>query len=134
MWDPFEEIERALQGGVSVSARNGFTPAVDVYQTKDAIVVEATLPKIDPNTVKISVEENILIIEGQSEEKKEVEEKNYYRKEIRRGSFYRTVELPGHVEGDKAKAMYENGILKINIPRGAEKKAKSVPIKIVSKN
>ncbi len=115
MWDPFEEIERALQGGVSVSARNGFTPAVDVYQTKDAIVVEATLPKIDPNTVKISVEENILIIEGQSEEKKEVEEKNYYRKEIRRGSFYRTVELPGHVEGDKAKAMYENGILKNNL-------------------
>lgn len=134
MWDPFEEMQRALRDHFGSSTRGGFTPAVDMYQTDTAIIVEAPLPHIDPDKVQISVEDDILILEGQSEEKKEVDEKNYYRKEIRRGSFYRAVELPGHVEGERAEALYGNGILKITIPRAEEKKTKTIPVKLVGKS
>jgi len=74
-----------------------------------------------------------LIIQGKSEKKSEVEEKNYYRQEVRRGSFCRSVALPTHVVGDKANADYENGMLKITIPKAPEARAKKIDIKIKSK-
>ena len=56
--------------------------------------------------------------------------KDYYRKEIRRGSFYRSVQLPTHVVGDKASAEYKNGILKINLPKAPESKVKSIKVNV----
>jgi len=109
----------------------GFTPAVDMYEDKDNIVVETQLAGIDPEKVDISIENNTLCIKGESEKKSEVEDKNYYRKEIRRGSFFRSIPLPTKVDGDNASAVNEGGVLKINIPKAPEVKPKS--IKITSK-
>ena len=64
--------------------------------------------------------------------KRKVEDKNYYRKEIKRGSFYRTIQLPSHVDGSQAKAVNQEGILKISIPK--IKKSESKKIKIETKN
>lgn len=106
----------------------GFTPAVDMYEDKDNIIVETQLAGIDPEKVDISIENNVLCIKGESEKKSEVEDKNYYRKEIRRGSFYRSIPLPTKVDGDHAEALTEGGILKISIPKAAEVKPKSIKI------
>lgn len=110
-----------------------FTPAVDVYEKGNNIVVETPLTGIEPEKVDISVEDNTLILKGKSEKKSEVEDKNYYRKEVRYGSFYRAVSLPSKVVGEKAEATYENGLLKIVIPKATGVKEKKIKIKVKSK-
>ncbi|NCF75135.1 MAG: Hsp20 family protein [Xanthomonadaceae bacterium] len=111
----------------------GFTPAIDVYQDKNNVIVETPLPGVDPDKVDISIENDVLTIKGESEYKKEIDEKDYYRKEVRHGSFYRNIALPAHVLGDKADADYENGILKIKIPKAEESKPKTIKIKAKNK-
>lgn len=106
-----------------------FAPALDIYEDQDKVVVEAPLAGIDPQKVDIAIENDVLTIKGESEKKSEVEEKNYYRKEIRSGSFYRAVQLPAQVLGDQAEASYNQGILKINIPRLPKSKPKKIEIK-----
>ena len=110
-----------------------FTPAVDIYEDKDNVVVEAPLAGIDPAKVNIEIEDNVLKISGKSEKKTEVDEKNFYRKEIRSGSFYRVVALPKAVNGSKAVATFDKGILKITIPKKEEAKPKKVTIKPTAK-
>jgi len=129
-WSDFEEMEKMFSG-LSPAMNDmgaGFIPAVDVYEDKDNVIVEAQLAGIDPEKVDISIENGVLSIKGESEKKREVEDKNYYRKEIRRGSFFRSVPLPTHVEGDKASAVAEDGVLKISIPKAPEVKPKSIRI------
>ena len=111
---------------------SGLIPAVDVYEKKDRIIVETPLTGIDPKKIDISIENNVLTIRGKSEKKSEVEEKNYYRKEVRYGSFYRSISLPAPVADSKAVASYQDGILKIEIPKAVGKvsKVKKIPVKI----
>jgi len=111
----------------------GFTPAIDVYQDKNNVMVESSLAGIDPEKVEISIENDVLEIKGKTEKKTEVEDKNYYRKEIRSGSFYRAVQLPTRVVGDKAEASYDDGVLTIKIPKAPEAKPRSIKIKAKAK-
>lgn len=136
--EPFEDMDKmfqdffpAVQGRTPM--QSGYVPAIDMYEDKNSIIVETQLAGIDPEKVEISIENDVLIIKGESEKKSEVEEKNYYRKEIRRGSFFRSVPLPAHVEGDKASAIAESGVLKIAIPKAQESKPKTIKIETKKK-
>lgn len=130
-WTPFtDSFLDEFFGEMPMMQANRFVPAVDVYEDKDNVNVETPLVGIDPKNVTIEIEDNILKISGSTERKSEVDEKNYYRKEIRSGSFYRSVALPKAVDADKADASYENGVLKISIPKREEAKPKSVPVTI----
>ncbi len=132
--EPFEDMDKMFTEMLpAVRGQAGFMPAVDVYEDKNNVIVETQLAGVDPEKVDISIENDVLIVKGESEKKSEVEEKNYYRKEIRRGSFYRSVPLPTHVLGDKASAMAEGGVLKISIPKAPETKAKAIKIKTKKK-
>lgn len=126
----FDEMDKALSDMLPAvsGGKFGFTPAVDVYEDKDNIIVETQLAGINPDDVSISIENDTLCIKGESEKKSEVDEKNYYRKEIRRGSFYRSIPLPTKVSGDNAKAIAEGGILKVTIPKSPEIKPKTIKI------
>jgi HSP20 family protein len=126
-WSPFRDLDKYFEEGLW----NGvdFTPAVDVYQDKDNMIVETSISGIDPEKVDISVENDVLTISGQKEEKTEVKREDYYRKEIREGSFSRSVILPMGVVADKAEAKYEKGILKITLPKAEEAKPKKIAIK-----
>jgi len=106
--------------------------ATDIYQDKNNLYVELPLVGIKPENVEISIENGILTIEGKSEEKKETQTKDYFKKEINRGSFQRTIKLPLEVKEDQASAESDKGILKITIPKLSKvnKKGKKVPIKI----
>ena len=79
------------------------------------------------------MEHDVLTIQGKSEQKSEVDEKNYYRREVRRGSFYRSVNLSAAVDGDKAEATYERGILKIKIPKTPAVRPKAITVKASGK-
>lgn len=110
-----------------------FAPAVDIYEDKDNVIIETQLAGIDPEKVDISIENDILTIKGESEKRSEVEDKNYYRQEIRRGSFYRSIPMPTKVLGDKASALAEDGILKISVPKAPELKPSSIKIQTKKK-
>lgn len=135
-WSPFlsdnyfDDMDKMISEFMSISRGNkGFMPAVDMYEDNDNVVVETQLAGIDLEKIDISIENDVLCIKGEGEKKTEVEEKNYYRKEIRRGNFYRSIPLPTRVDGDKASAVAEEGILKIYIPKASEAKPKSIKIK-----
>lgn len=129
MLEPFDEIDKFF-GDFAPAISKGFMPAVDVYQDKDNVIVESPLAGVDPKNIDISIENDVLSIKGDMEKKTEVDEKNYYRKEVKRGSFYRSVSLPTHVLGDNAKADYEKGVLKITIPKASESKPKTIKVNI----
>lgn len=109
---------------------HGFTPAVDVYQDKNNVIVETPLAGVDPEKVDITIENDILKIEGSSEHRSEIDEKNYYRKEVRTGSFYRAVALPTQVKSDQAKATFDNGLLTIKIPKAEAVKPKTIKVDV----
>lgn len=130
--DQFDEMDNFFRGFPMSRQINNFIPSLDIYQDKDSVVVEAPLAGIKPEEVKISIENDVLMIEGKTEKKSEVDEKNYYRKEVSYGSFHRSVALPTAVNGGKAKAEYEDGLLKITIPK--EERVKTRDIKVQIKN
>lgn len=129
MFPNFGDLDKFLDD-TSWPNVSGFVPALDIYQTKDEVVVETPLAGIDPEKVNLSIENDVLTIEGKSEQKSEVDDKNYYRKEVRYGSFHRSVALPTAVNGDKAKATYEKGVLKVVIPKEERAKPKTVKVEV----
>lgn len=133
--EPFEDMDKMFSEFMPTvrGAQSGFMPAIDMYEDKDNVIIEAQLAGIDPDQVSIAIENDVLSIKGESEKKSEIDEKNYYRKEIRRGSFYRSVPLPAHVQGDNAKALAEDGVLKITIPKAPETKPKTIKIETKKK-
>lgn len=129
VFEPWEEdMEKFFEKRMPV-----FRPVLDIYEKKDKVIVETPLAGIEPEKVDISVEKDTITVKGEIEKKSEVDEKDYYRKEIYQGSFCRTASLPVPVIGDKAEAVYENGILKIEIPKAKVSKTKAIKIKVKEK-
>lgn len=127
-WDEHEDLFKMLkpvpQYGVPI------IPPVDIYETPKTVEIKMPLAGVRPDDVDISVRDNVLTVKGKMEKKTEVEEKNYYRKEIRAGSFHRSIPLPKAVIGGKAKAQFSEGMLMISIPKAAEEKTKAIKVKV----
>ena len=98
--------------------------SVDISENEDKFIVEAELPGIDEENLEVKLDQDILTISAQREEKDEEkdEEKNYYRKEIRKGRFERRFRLPDNIDQDEIKANLQNGMLKITLPKSEEAK------------
>ena len=136
VWDPFEEMEDMMNRLPALSGRSmqkAFVPAMDVYENKNAVIVEAPLAGIKPEEVEVSVEKGVLTLQGQTKKEHEVDDKNYYRKEVRNGSFFRQVALPVPVKEDKVVAEFEDGILKITCPKAEPSQAKKINVKVIKK-
>jgi HSP20 family protein len=130
--DPFADFDKVFDDmrAMSVPASRGIVPPVDMYETKEAVVVETPIPGVEPGKLDVSIDNGILTIKGSSERKTEVDDKNYYRKEVRQGTVFRQVALPTAVDGTKAQASFENGILKIHVPKlGGQKESIKVEVK-----
>lgn len=106
------------------------TLAMDVYETGDALVVSAPVPGIKPEDVEITITGNALTIKGETKAEEREEQGDYIRQEVRYGSFQRTVELPVEVQSDKAEAVFENGMLKLTLPKAEQVKPKSIKINV----
>ena len=128
-WSPMRDLDRFFEDGISWNDFD-FVPAMDIYQDKDNVIVETSIVGIDPEKVDISIENDVLTVSGKTEERKETKREDYYRKEIRSGSFSRSIILPMGVKGDHAEAHYEKGILKITLPKAEEAKPKRIAVKV----
>lgn len=133
-WRPFRDFDRFFEEDWETSpmvpSRGVKFPDVDIYQTDKNVVVEMPLAGVKPEDVDISVENDILIVKGESKEEKEEKKKTYWKKEIRRGSFERSVALPTEVKGQRADAESKDGMLRITLPKAKPKKAKKVKVKM----
>ena len=144
-WDPFkdlttiqERINRFFDESLTrsrffgeESLSSGFwSPAVDIYETESDIVLKAELPEINQKDILINIENNVLTLKGERKLEKEAKEDNYHRMERSYGSFTRSFTLPNAVEQEKIKAQYKDGVLKITMPKKAEKKGKKIDIEV----
>jgi len=91
--------------------------AVDVYQTPDHIVIKALVAGVQPATIDISLTREMLTISGVRSDEREVEEDNYFQRELYWGSFSRTILLPEEIDVDGAEASEKHGILMIRLPK-----------------
>ncbi len=105
------------------------TPALDVHQNADEIVVTAALPGIKPDDVEITLTGQTLVIRGEFKADEKVNREQYLYRERRYGSFSRQLQLPVRVEGDKVDATFEHGILTLRIPKAEEVKPRQIQIK-----
>jgi HSP20 family protein len=94
----------------------GWIPAIDVFDTKDAVVLKAELPGMKVADMQIEVDDNVLTIRGQRSFEDALDEDHYYRVERRYGSFQRSLALPQGVKADEIKATYEDGVLQVTVP------------------
>lgn len=102
--------------------------AVDVYQTKDSVVVKAPIAGVKPEDIDISLSEDVLTLRGERKEEKEVEREHYYVQECYWGSFSRSVILPTATVSEKAQAALKDGVLTITIPKVAQDKVKKIKV------
>jgi len=138
-WDPMREMvsmrdlmDRAFDdffSRSSISSEGYGVLNVDMIQTDDDVIVKASIPGVKPDDINISVTGDTLTIRGEIKEDEEVKNANYHIRELRMGSFARSILLPGPVIADKAKAEFENGILKLSLPKADEIKPKTITVK-----
>lgn len=122
--------------GIARRARAGFSPPVDVYYTGDPpkAVVKAELAGIDIDEIGLEVQGRELTISGQRRPA-ESEGRVYQQIEIEHGPFRRVIPLGADVRGDEARAVYQNGILRIELPLASpDASARSVPIELTDED
>lgn len=133
-WEPFDDFDRIFRDFPSLpSLRNsnfGFDLAADVYEDGNNLVAEMNLPGLKGDDIDVEVENNHLRVSGRREEVQEKKEKSHYSKEIRRGSFERVIPLPDMVQQDQVEAEYENGVLKVRMPKKEQAEEKRVKVKV----
>jgi HSP20 family protein len=135
-WDPFRELSgmddqfnRLWRGLAEGRTRQeSWLPAVDVFDTADAVVLKAELAGMDPDDIEISVEDNVLTIKGERKFEEKVDDERYYRIERRFGTFQRSLALPQGVRSEDISADYDDGILEVRVPKAEEEKPKKITV------
>jgi HSP20 family protein len=112
-----------------VPALGEWAPSLDLSETKDAFVVKAEVPGMDPGDIQVSLQENLLTIKGEKKQEKEEKDERYHRVERTYGAFTRAVRLPVTVEGGKVDAKFKNGLLTVTLPKAPGAKGTTIPVK-----
>src|SRR6185295_11793824 len=138
-YDPFRELRglhdemSRLFSGVAPSegnefARGAWSPRVDIFEEKDSLIVEAELPGLNREDFEVSVENNILTLKGERKFEKKENTDNFHRVERSYGSFTRQFTLPQTITAEGATADFDNGVLRIALPKREETKARKIEI------
>jgi HSP20 family protein len=141
-WDPFREMmtvrnqmDRLLNDwwGESGDAGDGGTGfplrlPLDVSESDDAFIVCASMPGIKPEELDISVQNNMLTIRGEMKQEEERQGERWHLQERRYGQFQRSIALPNNVDPNQVGAQYENGVLKLTLPKTEEAKPRKISV------
>ncbi len=109
---------------------SSWVPAVDIFETEKELVLKAELPEMKESDISLNVENNILTLRGERSLEKETREEDYHRIERSYGSFHRSFTLPSTVDREKIRATYQDGVLKISLPKKEELKPKQIKIDV----
>jgi HSP20 family protein len=107
-----------------------WTPAVDILEQEDSYILEAELPGLNKDDVKISVQDNVLTLQGDKKDERKETKKGYLKMESGYGTFTRSFTLPTTINTSKIEAQFKEGILKIVVPKSEEAKPKLIEVKV----
>lgn len=142
-WEPFRglseiqsEVNRLFDNffgrpaGVALGERL-WAPAMDMYETKDDLVVSLELPGVKEKEVQVSITNDVLTVRGERTQQQEVKDENYHRLERWFGKFERSIPLPMPIQTEKVKATYRDGVLEIKLPKAEAVKPKEIKIDVL---
>ena len=135
-WAPLRDLEGQFNRLFGELARDydlfdrGWAPAVDLKENEQEYTLEADLPGMKKDEIEITVMDNAITLKGERKHETETKEKDYHRVERRYGSFERTFEIPGGFDADKIAARFDNGVLKVTLPKREEAKPKQIDVKV----
>lgn len=143
-WDPFREIEEmsdrlnrmlAAWQGQERSGREPFafadwSPVVDICETDDEYSIKAEIPEVEKKNLKVTIQNGVLIIQGERKREKEEKGKRFHRIERSYGTFARSFTLPGGVDEERLKADFREGVLMVHLPKSEKAKANAVEVKV----
>ncbi len=116
LWQRFAAFEKGM-------------PKVDVIDRDAEVVVRAEVPGFEREELDVSVTDGAVTLKGDHREESKAEEGEYFHSEISRGSFTRTVALPGEIDADKAEASFKNGVLELTLPKHKKANRRKVEVK-----
>ena len=133
MWRPFGTFHRGFHNDRFnwFNGFEGWAAPLDVVADGDDFFVRASLPGVAPEDIKVSLEDNVLTISGETASHFENTEGSYLMRERRSGSFHRSLRLPDTVNWDMLEPRYEHGVLTITMPKAEAKRAKQFDVKVV---
>ena len=134
-WSPAftvqSEVNRLLDEFLTPSSPAGASllrPSVDIEESQEGYTVSAELPGLKLEDIKITLQDDQLVIRGEKRREAEKKGLSYLRTELVYGTFERAFTLSHAVSGDKIEATYRDGVLEVRIPKAEEKKAREIPI------
>jgi HSP20 family protein len=130
-----DEIDRLFEAPLAAFTRqqqlfSGWSPALDVYDQKDNVVVRAELPGMKKEDIEVSLHDNALSISGERRHEETHKDAEMCRSERFFGRFQRSITLPTLVAADKIKAQYKDGILTVTLPKAEEAKPKHIDVSV----
>ena len=130
--DIWSDFNRFFGRSLGEDVTNAWSPAVDIRETKDELVVLVELPGLDTKDVSVNVEKNVLTISGERNEATEAgdEGSQYHVVERFRGRFERRFRLPQTVSADKIDARLADGVLTISLPKVEAAKPRNIEVKV----
>jgi HSP20 family protein len=117
IWEPFD------------MTAGDWAPKLNVSETKDAMVVTAEMPGVDPKEIEIALTGDLLTLKGEKEKETGEKEERFHRVERTYGAFLRSVRLPMAVDGSKVTATFKNGVLVVTLPKTPAAKGTTIPVK-----
>ena len=138
-WNPFgevrrlqEEMNRLLNASFDTEGTDlgpaSWNPAVDIEETADSLRVSAELPGVKQEDIHVEFENGLLSIHGERKREEETKGRSYHRLERSFGSFTRTFRLPASVDSEKISARFEDGVLKLEMPKREGAKARKIEV------
>ncbi len=131
-WDPFRLFETSFMP--SIMEQRQLALPVDVSETDKEVVIEADIPGFDPKSINVDVSNNVLTISGKHEEKADMKDKKWHRRErsYSYAEFTRQILLPEYADGSKAECKSKNGMLTVTIPKKPEAEPKRLSVRVES--
>jgi HSP20 family protein len=126
----FEDTFTRTKGREEGLGTGMWTPAVDIYETNDAVTVKAELPGLAREQVGIEIKDGLLTLRGERKVEKEVKEENYHRIERAYGTFQRSFSLPSTIDQEKISAALKDGVLELTLPKREQAKPKQITVAV----
>jgi HSP20 family protein len=130
--DVFNEMQKGLQrlfsGFEGLDFAKGFTPACDMVENDKSYLLTADLPGLKQEDIRVELHNRDLVISGERQEEKKDNQQSQHVIERHYGSFRRSITLPSDVDADEVQASFENGVLKIEIPKSEKARSRQIPI------
>ena len=135
-WSPFRDFEAEFDRvfGNLACARNtsepAWVPTVDIHESEDAYTIEADLPGVSKDKIDVTINDNVITLKGERKSEREAKEGGYRHYERSVGSFERSFTVSKNVDTEAVEAKFENGVLRLTLPKREEAKPKQIEVKL----